>query len=354
MNLDAPAWRVIPDNDVERRKLRTGDLIVTKSSGSPDHIGKCAVFIHPEDGHDYYFSNFMLRLRADDSILDHRWLFYWLTSDRGRFELQRLNSTTTGLRNVNVGQYLGQTIPLPPLSEQKRIADILDKADAILRKRQEAGNALDDLLNSQFWKLFHAEMAIPANETTHVLIDTVDFLDYRGKSPPKSDSGIPLVTAKHVKRGWFEFDPPEFVPKDRYDGWMQRGLPRPGDVLFTTEGHTMGSAALLPRFEKVALAQRLIALQCKDTICPDFLLHFVLSDRFQNEVRKRATGSAAQGIRAKELQNIPIPLPAMEKQILFGKIASAIQIQKERSAQSISDADGLFNSLVQCAFKGEL
>jgi hypothetical protein len=82
---------------------------------------------------------------------------------------------------------------------------------------------------------------------------------YRGIAPNKTEHSVRLVTARNVKRGYFEIEPQEFIPAEEYSSWMSRGMPRPGDVLFTTEGHTLRSAAKLPTFDKVALAQRLRA-----------------------------------------------------------------------------------------------
>jgi type I restriction enzyme S subunit len=67
------------------------------------------------------------------------------------------------------------------------------------------------------------------------LQDAMDaIIDYRGKTPQKSDSGIPLITAKIVKNGRIE-EPSEFIPEGLYDEWMVRGLPAIGDVVVTTE-----------------------------------------------------------------------------------------------------------------------
>src|SRR5580704_7345454 len=69
MDYVAAAWRTLPLRDRDRKRLATGDILVTKSSGSPDHIGKCAIFKQPNNNRAYYFSNFMLRLRPDPSVL---------------------------------------------------------------------------------------------------------------------------------------------------------------------------------------------------------------------------------------------------------------------------------------------
>jgi type I restriction enzyme S subunit len=107
------------------------------------------------------------------------------------------------------------------------------------------------------------------------------FIDYRGISPNKQPSGVRLVTARNIKRGWFEEEPKEFIPAEEYESWMSRGIPRTEDVLFTTEGHTLGSAAKLPPFEKAALAQRLIALQPQERISSDYLLQLILDQTFK-------------------------------------------------------------------------
>ena len=84
------------------------------------------------------------------------------------------------------------------------------------------------------------------------------IIDYRGKTPRKTSSGIPLITAKVVKGGRIE-PPDEFIDAADYADWMRRGIPRAGDVVITTEA-PLGEVAQLPA-GRIALAQRLIALR---------------------------------------------------------------------------------------------
>ena len=86
------------------------------------------------------------------------------------------------------------------------------------------------------------------------------IIDYRGKTPKKTSSGIPLVTAKIVKGGRI-LEPQEFIDEAEYDSWMRRGIPHEGDVVLTTEA-PLGEVAQLPG-HKVALAQRIITLRGK-------------------------------------------------------------------------------------------
>jgi len=135
---------------------------------------------------------------------------------------------------------------------------------------------------------------------------------------------------------------------------MRRGIPQTGDVLFTTEGHTLGSAAKLPPFERVALAQRLIALQPKENLCADYLLQVILSRSFQEEVIRRSTGSAARGISSKQLAKIELPLPSVCQQQEFARRVEVIEQLKATHRESLAQLDALFASLQYRAFRGKL
>ena len=86
------------------------------------------------------------------------------------------------------------------------------------------------------------------------------LIDYRGKTPPKSTSGIPLITAKVIKGGVINEDGLEYVSEETYSSWMRRGFPKLGDILITTEA-PLGEVAQLRTDSRVALAQRVILLR---------------------------------------------------------------------------------------------
>src|SRR5690606_35436421 len=113
------------------------------------------------------------------------------------------------------------------------------------------------------------------------------FIDYRGKTPIKSLSGIPLVTAKVVKEGKI-LTPNEFIPVDQYESWMTRGFPKVNDVVLTTEA-PLGEVALI-KDEKIALAQRIITMRGKPNLVSNiFLKYYLQSDQGQYELESRAS-----------------------------------------------------------------
>lgn len=334
MNLADPAWRIIPENDRERRRLASGDIIVTKSSGSPDHIGKCAVFEDPNDGHEYYFSNFMLRLRADERNLHGRWLYYWLTSDRGRFELQKFNSTTTGLRNLSVPQYLSQQIPLPALPEQRRIADILDKADAIRRKRREVISEIDLFLDAAFTSKFGDVAAELSPFNFAPLGDYVNTANGRSSKHVVTDinTGIPIYGGNGING---------FAKESLYDERV---------IVVGRVGQLCGATQITEG--PAWITDNAIAVQLKaNAKCNlDYLCAALRRSRLGHDVRY----IDLPYINQQMIKRLAIPLPPLEIQNAFVEHQSRVQSISRRASESLADSHALFQGLAQRAFAGKL
>ncbi len=141
-----------------------------------------------------------------------------------------------------------------------------------------------------------------------------NFIDYRGKTPEKIESGLPLITAKNVRMGYLSREPKEYVDPKIYDGWMTRGIPRKGDVLFTTEA-PLGNVALLDTDEPLVLAQRIITLQPYwVNFNSAYLKYALMSAPIRELIESKATGTTAQGIKASRLKLILIPIPPLAEQ----------------------------------------
>jgi type I restriction enzyme S subunit len=139
------------------------------------------------------------------------------------------------------------------------------------------------------------------------------FIDYRGRTPRKVNSGIPLITAKNVRYGFINREPYEYITDAEYVSWMTRGFPKKNDLLFTTEA-PLGNVAIIDIEEKFALAQRVICLQLHVTSIAPFLRLLIMSAPFQNQLIKNATGMTATGIKAAKLKEIPVPIPPLAEQ----------------------------------------
>jgi type I restriction enzyme S subunit len=139
------------------------------------------------------------------------------------------------------------------------------------------------------------------------------FIDYRGRTPPKTSSGVPLITAKNIRMGHLNREPREYISDDTFESWMTRGFPRIGDLLFTTEA-PLANVCLNDISEPFALAQRTICLQPYGTIDTKFVMFTLMSDLMQELINRHATGTTALGIKAAKLKPLPIPIPPLAEQ----------------------------------------
>jgi len=164
---------------------------------------------------------------------------------------------------------------------------------------------------------------------------TERLIDYRGKTPPKSDSGVRLVTAKVVKGGRIHDEPAEFIAADFYDEWMRRGLPQKLDVLLTTEA-PLGEVAILRDDARVALAQRIILLRAKRGLLDPVYLFYALQSEFgQGELKARASGTTVLGIKQSELRKVRVPVFPLPIQRRIAGILSAYDELIENSQRRI-------------------
>lgn len=146
-------------------------------------------------------------------------------------------------------------------------------------------------------------------------------IDYRGQSVPKSESGIPLITARNVREGYLDFSAKEFVGEEEYQNWMSRGVPQAGDVLITTEA-PLGMVAMYPcDNQRYAVGQRTITLRPSKKINAKYLMYYLIGPA-RKEIQERASGSTAKGIKSSELKKISISFPSVEEQEKIAKILS--------------------------------
>ena len=149
-----------------------------------------------------------------------------------------------------------------------------------------------------------------------------ELIDYRGKTPVKTTSGIPLVTAKIIKNGVInEFT--EFIAESDYDRWMVRGFPKSGDVVLTTEA-PLGEVAQLDD-KKIALAQRVVCLRGKSNLLDNtYLKYYFLSHYGKKALKSRESGTTVTGIKQSELRNVEIRYPSYHDQCNISSILSAL------------------------------
>lgn len=179
---------------------------------------------------------------------------------------------------------------------------------------------------------------VPSSWKWRGLADVVLFIDYRGQTPSKLQQGVRLITAKNAKKGFINLSPEEFLSESTYRTWMTRGLPKNGDVLFTTEA-PMGNAAVVRLPERFALAQRVICFRPYGAVNPDFLVLQLLAEPFQAILNKTATGLTAKGIKAAKLKRLPVVVaPLAEQNRIIAKVNELMELCDRLEAQLTTTA----------------
>ena len=180
-----------------------------------------------------------------------------------------------------------------------------------------------------------------------------NLIDYRGKSPPKHLSGIPLLTAKNIRKGYIDSEPREFIEEDKFESWMVRGVPTVGDVFFTTEA-PLGNVALVPDY-KFAIGQRVIA------ICPDtgklnsvYLLYVLQGEAVKKQLFLDSTGSTVSGVKQSTFRRISILLPPIPEQQKIASILSSIDTHIEEKQRKLQHTQSLKKSLMQDLLTGKV
>ncbi|NJL64977.1 MAG: restriction endonuclease subunit S, partial [Methylacidiphilales bacterium] len=252
-------------------------------------------------------------------------------------------------------------IPLPPLEEQRRIAAILDRADAVRRKRKEAIALTEELLRSQFLDMFGNPVTNPKGWEVIELGNLIT--DIESGWSPKCDSREAEIDEWGIlKLGavtWGYFNPSE------NKALLPDTVPRPelevksGDLLFSRKNtyELVGASAFVHQTRSKLLLPDLIFRLClKNTINPVYLWQVLSQKAMRVEISKLASGSAGSmpNISKARLRTLNLPIPPLNMQLKYHQIVNLFWKQQNHQKDFLQSSENLFNSLLQSAFRGEL
>jgi type I restriction enzyme S subunit len=384
------AWRQVPDGVAARYALKTGDILVTKSSGSADLVGKAVLFSHPGDDRTYLFSNFTLRLRPALSRIEPRYLAWFLRSPQAllwRFEAQQ---NAVGLRNLSTSAYLDQQVPVPDLGMQRTIADYLDSLEIkevgevelpsalaeqqrIVARIEELGAKIEETRGLRRQAVEQAEVLIP--NTIQVLFTNGahngwppaqlgDYVadDCYGTSEKTYDdqTGTPILRMGNIQNGQFDLSDLKFLNLSEKE--RSRLLLQKGDILVnrTNSAELVGKCAVFEAKGEYAFASYLIRLRLDQKRAePRLVAAYINSPigrSYMFAERKQMTGQA--NVNATKLKALPIHLPGLTEQrrivAYLDDLQAKVNALKKLQAETAAELDALLPSILDKAFKGEL
>jgi type I restriction enzyme S subunit len=270
-------------------------------------------------------------VRPDRKLLDQRYLYHFLLT-----RTERLRGRSQGVaQGVITRDMLAEMdLDLPPLPEQRRIADILDKADAIRRKRQQARDSVPVLVDSLFADMFGD---IPSKRSPYPVKALREWLhSANGKSSrdilSHEESGIPIYGGNGT------------------NGWATRALYQEPVIVIGRVGQQCGITHVTTGPAWItdnAIAVRIIDQSKLDFV---YLAAALKRSTLGHDVRYIDLPYINQSM----ILDLPLPLPPLKKQQEFARLSAVSWKSHDRLGLAYQETDQLFNSLVQRAFRGEL
>lgn len=332
-----------------------GDLVIASSGISFDSDGFLRTKIaFVEAGHlPLCMNTSTIRFKAKDKISDLKFLRHWLGSIEFR---KQISQFVTGSAQLNFGpsHLKKMTITLPPLEEQKRIAAILDQADALRRQRQRALNRLNQLGQSIFYEMFGSteENIVPLSE----YFEEIRMGPF-GSLLHKSDyveGGIPLINPMHIKDDKILADPSFTISARKAEELTNYRL-RNGDIVIGRRGE-MGRCAVVQAEQEGYLCGTgsMFLRASRSKVDPFFLADLIRSKNVIKRIEAVASGVTMMNLNSKSFERVMVPNVPIKKQNEYFEKVKIVEEAKPKLLRSYAELNTLFFSLQHRAFRGEL
>ncbi len=345
----------VPSNKFKSHQLiKKNDIIMCTSSGSSNLVGKCAKSDQDWNGS---FGAFCAGIRVDDSKCDSSYLYHFLCSPW--FRNWTKSSSGANIKNIRASELAKFKIPVPPLKEQKRIAIILDKADTIRRKRQQAIQLADEFLHAVFLDMFGDPVTNQKNLEKEPLANSLtDARNGMSRRAKADDSNKNIVLRlQDIRVEGIRIDNPSRITlsdadKERY----QLDL---GDITFIrvngNKDYVGRSAVFYGYKEPVYFNDHIIRLRFNKNYNPRFLSRIFNSRAGKHLMAKQIKTSAGQyTISQSGIEQIIMIKPPRHLQDKFAYLESAVYKQMKSNHKHADITNHAFLALQQRAFRGEL
>jgi type I restriction enzyme, S subunit len=288
---------------------------------------------------------------SDKQKLDARYLFHFMSE-----YVERLRGMSIGgvIKYIKLGYLTDAKIPLPSVSEQRRIAEILDRAEALRAKRRATLQQLDTVPTALFEHLFGDCEMISQKWPTKKLGTLLEFLTSgsRGWAAYYADSGDLFLRIQNVRRDELLLDEIAYVNAPN-TAEAKRTRVQAGDVLLSITAD-LGRTAVVPDGLPSAYINQHLSILRTSAVVPKFLSAYLASASGQRQILGRNRQGVKAGLNFDDIRSFSIPTPPLSLQCKFAHTAAALEELKKVLRASLAALDSLLSSLQHRAFRGEL
>ena len=321
--------------------LKPGDVLVARM---PDPLGRACIF--PGDPKPSVTAVDVCIIRPDVKEQNARWLMHCLNAPTCRSQIRGFATGTTRAR-ISRSNLSKIKIPLPPLAEQQRIAEILDRTEALRAKRRYALAQLDTLTQAIFLDLF-GDPGTNANNWPRKSLKDLGRIT-TGGTPPSAKPGMFGGPIPFVTPGDLENDEP--VKRSLTNAGARESVTvRAGTMLVCCIGATIGKMAKVR--ERSAFNQQINAVEWAGEIDDNYGLAVLRF--FKPTIAAWGASTTLPILKKSTFEKIEVPVPPLPLQREFARRVEAVEKLKTAHRTSLTELDALFASLQHRAFRGEL
>lgn len=273
------------------------------------------------------------------------YLYYYISSKIS--DIQR-KAQGVAVANASMGAVRNMQILLPPLSEQERIVEILDKADTLRKKRQEADELSGRMMSAIFCDMFNNYLY--GKKSTGIMLGEVIRIKRPLVDPRKKEfQHLPHINGEIIESKAGKLLKYNTVAEEKLIS--SKFAFEKGDVLYNKIRPYLCKATI-PRFRGLCSADMYPITPKTDLILPEYLLWFLLSDKFTKYAVQCSTRARMPKLNRAELFGFRTSLPSLSEQQKFADLVQEVEKIKKKQQKSEQELDNVFNSLMQRMFEG--
>ena len=347
------AYLPVERKQFEKRRLQSGDIILEKSGGGPKQpVGR--VILYDKREGDFSFSNFTSAIRVrNPTELDYRFLHRYLWWVHSSGVTEKMQSHSTGIRNLDGDAYKSIRITFPPLPEQHRIVAILDEAFAGIATA--TANAERNLNNAR--EVFKAKLKSTFSDDTNgwELKSLSEVSSFEGGSQPPKTEFIHQNKPSYVRflqiRDFASDKNVTYIPESK-----KNRLCSADDILIGRYGASVGK--ILTGKAGAYNVAMMKAIPDLVQLKRSWFFYYLISDEFQARLANTSSRSAQDGFSKDDIANFPVPLPTISEQNRIIAKIEALSAETQRLQdiyqQKVSVLNELKQSILHQAFSGQL
>ena len=352
--------RNINNEKVESKKLNYGDIIVEKSGGTDNFpVGRVVYF--DKEKEIYLCNNFTTIFRTKSEGIKSKYLFYFLFCNYNRGGMIKYYNKTTGIQNLKVNFFVKDLkVPVPPIEIQEKVVEVLDQAQALIDKRKEQIEALDQLIESVFYTMFGDPVRNEKDWKIERLKDITSKIGSgstpRGGESSYKESGISLIRSMNVYDNKFKYDGLAYIDEEQAKS-LSNVIVENNDILINITGASITRTTIVPKnILPARVNQHVSILRCNNQVTHIYLLHLLISKKYKQKIYYISTSSGAtrEALTKVNLENLEIPIPPISLQNEFADKVETIEKQKELLEESLELMEENYKSIMDKAFKGQL